>query len=55
MPKLETDLRRIEEARTKSAANIRRKGEIEEELRIISNNISHLKNKLREMNALHFY
>lgn len=48
-------MRKLEESRTKSAANIRRKGEIDDELKILSANISHLKNKLREMNALHFY
>lgn len=52
---MEADLRKIEEARTKTAANIRKKGEIEEEMKILASNITQLKTKLREMNALHSY
>ncbi len=52
---MEAELRKIEEARTKTAANIRRKGELEEETKILASNITQLKSKLREMNALHSY
>lgn len=34
---------------------MRRKTELDDELKILAANISHLKNKLREMNVLHFY
>lgn len=45
----------MEESRLKSAQAVRRKNEIEEELRIVEGNISSQKTKLRELNVLHPY
>ncbi|KAL4510207.1 hypothetical protein ABPG72_010400 [Tetrahymena utriculariae] len=53
--KLKNELQRLEEAKLKNAQNIRRKNDINEEIQLLDGNISQLKTKLRELNALHPY
>eukprot|EP01016_Furgasonia_blochmanni_P006227 TRINITY_DN12493_c0_g1_i1.p1 TRINITY_DN12493_c0_g1~~TRINITY_DN12493_c0_g1_i1.p1 ORF type:complete len:261 (-),score=61.00 TRINITY_DN12493_c0_g1_i1:51-803(-) len=53
--KLTMELQKLDESKMKTGNQIRRKKEIETDLGILDTNISNLKQKLREMNALHPY
>jgi hypothetical protein len=50
---METELRKLEDAKIRTGANIRRKNELEVILKEIDSKISHSRLKLREMNSLH--
>jgi hypothetical protein len=50
---LANELAKMENTKVKSSAVINRKKEIENDLKYISNNISNIKIKLRELEALH--
>ena len=49
------EVQKIEKSKIKSGANIKKRQELDTELSIVQNNISTLKTKLRELNALHPY
>ena len=51
--KLISELRKLEESKFKSGNNIRRKNEIDDELKLIETNITTVKSKLRELNAFY--
>ena len=47
------EIQKAEKSKIKSGANIKKKQDLDTELSIVQNNISTVKIKLRELNALH--
>jgi len=50
---MENELRKIEDAKIKTGANIKRKSQLEVLLKAVLGKISHFRLKLRGMNLLH--
>lgn len=50
---METELRKIEDSKLRTGANIKRKNELEISLKSVDTKISHFRLKLRGMNLLH--